>query len=105
MKPGGGRAKGAAFEREVAEAVRVRWPEAKRGLGQARSGREAADVEGTPYWVQCKHGARPNILAAYEQGCQDTDGRAVVVVTRRDRGPTLVTVALTDWLALHGERA
>lgn len=101
MRPGGGRAKGAAFERELAQALRSVYPGAERGLGQARGGAEAADVEGTPYWIQGKHGASPRIEAAYEQGVTDrTDQRPVVAITRRNRGRTLVTMALGDWLTL-----
>lgn len=96
------RRKGAAFEREVANALSSVWPAAERGLGQARDAKGLADVEGTPFHVQCKHGARPNIIAALTQADVDRsapgDGRPALVVTRRDRGETLVTMRLVDWL-------
>lgn len=98
------RRKGAGFEREVAEHLRPVWPAAKRGLGQARDARGLADVEGTPYHVQCKHGLQPNIVAALAQADRDRDApgdkRPALVVTRRDRGDTLVTMRLGDFVQL-----
>ena len=50
------RRKGAVWEREGAQALRVLFPSARRGLSQVRSGREEPDIEGTPYWVEAKRG-------------------------------------------------
>ena len=98
------RTKGAAFELLVANQLREVWPGAKRGLGQARDAKGLADVEGTPFHVQCKHGAQPNIVAAMAQADKDrnvaSDGRPPLVVTRRDRGEVLVTMRLSDWIAV-----
>src|SRR5690606_15391046 len=92
------RNKGATFEREIAHALQTLWPGAKRGIGQARLGSEVADVEGTPFWAECKHRKRVSISAAYRQAVEATDGRPVLVVTREDRQPILVTMTLADWL-------
>jgi hypothetical protein len=114
----GARAKGATFEREVAERLRRVWPGAKRGLGQARQGREVPDIDGTPYWIELKHRkARPQIQAAWQQALDDSAGDAVprpgpvrpgetfpprrpVAITRQNNGPILVTMELADWLAM-----
>lgn len=83
------RNKGAAYERELAN----RWsengtfPEARRGIGQARSASEVSDVEGTKFWVEAKCKARPNPFRAMEQAEEATDGRpCVVVACRREKG-------------------
>lgn len=47
------RTKGHDFERLVARALRVKWPDAKRGL-QDREGEHCPDVLGTPYYIECK---------------------------------------------------
>lgn len=99
------RRKGAKFERDLAEILRILWPEACRGLGQTRSGSVCADVEGTPCWVEAKVGARPNPRAAMDQAEAATDGRPVLVVVRDNgagsRAPRdFVAMPLTDFLRL-----
>jgi len=80
------RRKGRAFEQQLVHALReIYGAQVKRGLGQARSAGEVADVEGTPWWVEAKHHARPNICAALAQARAAT---AVQGVTERDRGRT-----------------
>lgn len=93
------RTKGHAFERYIASALRHIWTEAKRGLTQSR-GAEQPDVEGTPYWIECKHGKRPNIYAAMEQALRDTDGRPPLVVSRKNYSDVLVTMRFKDWEGL-----
>lgn len=83
------RRKGAAYERELANRWRDSglWPEARRGVGQARSGGEVPDVDGTPFWIEAKCQARPNVYAALEQAEEATDGRTpIVVACRREKG-------------------
>lgn len=96
------RRKGATFERELAARWRLLgvYPDAKRGLAQARSARETPDVDGTPWWVEAKHQKRPNILAAVEQAEDASDGRPVLVVVKRDRRATVVTMTLETFEAL-----
>lgn len=97
------RRKGASFERVAAKLLKPVFPEAKRGLGQARSATEVADVEGTPFWVEVKRHKRCSIQAAYEQAQDATDGRPLLIITKDDRGPTLVTMEYDEWLKLVWE--
>jgi|SRR5579884_208274 hypothetical protein len=59
--------KGKAFERWVARRLRGLWPDAARGLAQARSARETADVEGTLWWIEANIGRRVDVWTAYAQ--------------------------------------
>jgi hypothetical protein len=95
------RTKGARGEREVVELLRAIFEAVRRGAAQSRKGSDAADVEGSPYWIEVKIGQRPNILAAMEQACADTDGRPPVVFTRRDGETWLVTMRAEDWVREH----
>lgn len=85
------RNKGSAFERLIANALKPYWPTARRGIGQARSAGEVADVEGTPYWFELKRQKKCSIPAAIRQAEAATDGRPVVVVTKDDWEPIQVT--------------
>jgi hypothetical protein len=81
------RNKGAGWERLVATDLKQIFPEARRGLGQARSAKEVSDVEGTPWWVECKRGKRVSIRAALAQARAATDGRPLLIVVREDIDP------------------
>lgn len=96
------REKGACFERAVAIVMRGLYPSARRGIGQARSGGEVPDVDGTPWWVEAKHRRRVSVMAAWRQATDARDERPALVVTREDRGPTLVTMAIEDFVRLVG---
>ena len=76
--------KGAAFERKVAQMLQCLYPGAKRGIGQARSASEVADVDGTPWWIETKAQHRVSIRAAVEQARAATDGRPILVITKDD---------------------
>lgn len=96
------RRKGASFERKIANTLKALWGNARR-LGHAQSGNGRVeegcpDVEGTPFFVECKHGKKPNIPGAYKQAVEATDGRPPLVITRRDGEDILVTMKLEDWL-------
>ena len=91
------RDKGAAFERLVAGLLRPIFPEAKsaRRLQARKGGKEAPDVEGTPFFVEAKHKAKVNWRAAYQQGLENTDGRPVVAFVRKNRQPIMVAMSAT----------
>lgn len=95
------RTKGRAFERAIAAKLRPLFgARIKRGY-QARDGRAAPDVDGSPFWIECKHGKAVSVRAALAQGMAATDGRPVVVVAK-DHGArdAIVCMRLTDWLEL-----
>lgn len=91
------RDKGQRFERLVSKLMQPFWPEAKRGF-QSRNGGDAPDVDGTPYWIECKAGARPNLFAAYEQAVEASDGRPPLLVLKKDHGPVFVAM---PWLVFE----
>jgi hypothetical protein len=96
------RRKGAGWERELAKLFRAIYPGAKRGIGQARSAKEVSDVEGTPYWIEAKCGARTNPRAALRQAQECTDGRPVLVVCKDDHQEPFVVMPLEQFLSIEG---
>jgi hypothetical protein len=94
------RRKGKTWERELAALLRPLFGEhVKRGF-QSRCGRDGCDVEGTPFWLEAKHGKLVNVRAALRQALEATDGRPAVVVAKDDRSAPLVVMRLEDWLGL-----
>jgi hypothetical protein len=95
------REKGRRGEQELARIFRSRLPRLaeriKRGW-QTRLGSDDPDVNGLPWWVECKVGKAPNILAALRQADKASDGRPSVACTKKDYGEWLVTLRLSDWL-------
>ena len=94
------RTKGHNFERLVARLLRVLFPDARRGK-QYTGGREA-DVEGTPFRIECKRlkdVAIGDVRRAIEQGETDAhnweDPRPVVAIHKADRGQVYVTMKLS----------
>lgn len=99
------RTKGASYEREVAKEMQVKWPRATRGDQRKRAPHKDADIENTPYHVECKKGKKPNWRAAWKQALQDKeenmDERPAIVITRDDRGVSFVHLPLSLWLENH----
>lgn len=93
------REKGKRGERSAAEALRVVYPQARRGW-QARDGADAPDVDGTPWWVESKVGRNPPLWPAWRQALEDTDGRPPLVIARRDREEAVALLRLSDLVAL-----
>jgi hypothetical protein len=105
----GCRDKGHTYERGIAIFFRKWWKAAKRGL-QTRGGTaEAPDVDGTPWYVECKFtkGAY-NPVRALEQArdgrYHEEDGKRVLrdkrpplAVCKTNRKPTTVTLYLSDF--------
>lgn len=98
------RRKGKEYELEVVAVLRAIFPVAKRGCAQARNARieedHKADVENTPYWIECSHGRRINVMAKLLQAAKATDGRMPIAVTRRNRGPSIATLSLEHLVTL-----
>lgn len=101
------RAKGHAFEREVAATFAMLYPDndVRRCIAQSRTAkREGCDVENTPFWIETKVGARGTISLdrALAQAERDTEGRPVLVIAKEDRMETMVftrlsTLAKSKW--------
>lgn len=106
---------GQTHERKIANALKHLFPGARRGY-QVRGGTsKAPDVDGTPFYIECKHRKQPNILAALtqadlarykvtEEGTKQVDFRPPVAITnkkfdKRGHGD-VVTMRFGDWLDL-----
>jgi hypothetical protein len=93
------RSKGAAWEREIATMLAPLWPQSdvRRNLSQSRSARrEGGDVIGSPFHIEAKVGAHPNVEAALVQGERDAAGSApVLVIAKRDRCEPVVFCRLS----------
>lgn len=100
------RRKGAAYERTIANRLSEVYPDAVRGAQQSRAGDAMADVEGTPWWVECKVGQRIDIVGAFRQAEEATHGRPVLCAVKRNAiagkgGPEeFVCMRWDDFLAL-----
>jgi hypothetical protein len=98
--------KGKQFEREVANMFDdyMDGSNSRRGLSQCRGGgAEEADVVNPLFHIECKRQKKPNIAAAFEQSNEDCpQGKTPIAVTKRDRGPTLVTMTIEDFLQIVG---
>jgi hypothetical protein len=113
------RQKGAVYERHIANRLREVYPTARRGIGQARSAFEVPDVDGVPFWVECKHRKTVNVMAALTQAdkartalglhlsrqekeAMGFDGPPLVVA-RRNRERDVAAMYLDDLIKLLAE--
>jgi len=103
------RAKGVAFERKVANALKPAFPNARRLFGQAREGDEVPDIGGTPFWVECAKGStnaihdklRQGLSASASSPSQEYAHAPVAVVSQHGGvGETMVTMRLEDFIRL-----
>jgi hypothetical protein len=96
------RNKGKTYEQAVARGYRELYGERVKRGWQAREGSDAPDVEGVPYWVECKHHKKVSIRAAYEQAAEAAaaaGSKLPVVVHTKDNGAVpLVTLTEEAWL-------
>lgn len=98
----GARIKGAAFERQLAKYFTENTVlDAKRGIGQTRSGgAEVSDVDMPILHIEAKRHKRCNIKAALRQAIDDANvnGKIPVAITKDDRADILCTMRLDDWI-------
>jgi hypothetical protein len=104
------RAKGVAYERQIASRLRRVYPKARRLFGQAREGSECPDIGGTPWWIECTDSEasiasklRQATAAAKASSSPEYRNRPVVVVTHRPKQPTIVSMEFEAWLDLMGD--
>ena len=93
--------KGKAFERKIARLLKTIWPMARRGYQSRGGGKEACDVEGTPYHIECSIGSGP-IMAKWGQAVQDSKicGLVPIVIKKFDGQEPIVICRLRSWLTL-----
>lgn len=108
------RRKGRVFQAEIAKRWRDSglFPNAASTQGaQVRYGRNLGptppDVEGTPFWVECKHVARPQPVEALRQALRERDANksdripiAVVKPSGERELGTVVCIRLSDFEAI-----
>ncbi len=100
------KAKGSAYERDVARAFQPIFGPAVWRSDQRQPGFCHPDVAGTPFWLECKRGKRVSVRAAMAQALEDWQQRGQwhyrfpAVVSKEDRGADLVTLRLSDFLAI-----
>ena len=103
------RDKGAGYEREIVHALKAIYPHAERGLGQARSGGDIPDVDGTPFWIECKRGKSCSAHAAIKQARDNSKiacekhrkpKRIPIAILRRDTETSIAVMDLATFAAL-----
>lgn len=108
------RNKGKVFERQLAEAFRAVFPNAKRTLSQTRDSGEAPDIDVPGFWVEGKHHRKVNVRKAYEQAIDELDrfykgmglddwpidSRIPVAATKDNGKEPLLTLSLAHFLDL-----
>lgn len=62
------------------------------------------DVDGSPYWVEAKHGKSPPIWPAVEQALRDrkaadTEERPILIYARKNNRPPLIVMLADEWAA------
>lgn len=97
------RAKGANGERELANYLKGKGYDARRGQQYCGAGGDP-DVLGLPgIHIECKRVEHLNLDAAMEQSERDArDGEIPVVIHRKNRKPWKITMRLCDFLEIYG---
>ena len=101
------RQKGARFELEVAHYLQAHgYPDAHRTAQHCGNTGDAGDVEGVGgLHVECKHVEKLNLYNAYHQAVRDSDangnGNIPVVIHKRNREETLVTLSLDNFIQIY----
>lgn len=95
------REKGARYERQIAAALTAAGYQCRRTC--QKDGRIEADVIGLPgIHIEAKHQEQMRLYDWMEQSKRDAQpGEIPVVMHRKNRAGTLVTMELDDWLVLY----
>lgn len=96
------RAKGARYERHIAQVLREHGYEAERGQQHA-GGSDSPDVKHnmTGVHIECKHVENLNIWKALEQAERDCGDNIPTVVFKRNRTKDYIALSLEDFIELH----
>ena len=98
--------KGARFELEIAHYLQDHgFPDAHRTAQHCGKTGDAGDVEGIPHLhIECKHVEKLNLYNAYHQAVRDNNaknaGDIPVVIHKKNRETTLVSLSLEDFLKI-----
>ena len=95
------REKGLEFQRVIAQRLRVYFGDQVRSGSQYRKGTDACDVEGTPWWIECKRGKSPQLRGALKQAEEATDGRPILAITHEDQEKP--GQGAKEWVAMSWE--
>lgn len=99
--------KGARFELEVAHYLKAHgYPSSHRTAQHCGKTGDAGDVEGvTGLHIECKRVEKLNLYAAYHQAVRDStangNGNIPVVIHRKNREETLVTLSLDNFIQIY----
>ncbi len=96
------RTKGHSYEREIAAALRVVFPEARRHLEYQDAECFGVDLVNTGHYrIQCKRGRKYASLSAIEEvQAFEFLGEVPVLVTQGDHKQTLVALPFDEFLSL-----
>lgn len=96
------RAKGARYERHIAQVLREHGYEAERGQQHA-GGSDSPDVKHnmTGVHIECKHVENLNIWKALEQAERDCGDNIPTVVFKRNRTKDYIALSFEDFIELH----
>lgn len=98
------RVKGRKFEQKIAIDMRGIFDNAYRGAAQCRDGAYAPDVDGTPFWIECKKGKKTYPKKALEQARdavkKNNSAYIPIAVTADDRAPIITTMYWDDFVSL-----
>lgn len=100
------KAKGARFELEIAHYFRDHgYPDAHRTAQHCGKTGDAGDIEGVEgLHIECMHVEKLNLYNAYHQAVRDNNaknaGDIPVVVHKKNRETTLISLSLDDFLKI-----
>lgn len=100
------REKGKRFERAVAAFFKENGVDARRSAQYCGRSGQAHDIDNVPgISVECKYTERLQLEAAWNQAVRDAEaagkGEIPVVIHKRSRKPTMITMALEDWIGMY----
>ena len=101
------KAKGVRFELEVSHYLQDHgYPAAHRTAQHCGKTGDAGDVEGIEgLHIECKHVEKLNLYSAYHQAVRDStangNGNIPVVIHKRNREETLVTLSLDNFVQIY----
>lgn len=94
------RSKGRKYEQQIAQFYRdLGFKDVKRSL-QSRAGYEGSDVQGAPWWVECKHYAKVGVARWWEQAVRDvakSNLKEIVLHIKETNGPEFVVISKEMW--------